>query len=87
MSLSDHGVLESLQQCCATLSDDPTIFVDAGGNPKLPPCLEKLRRLCTHFIEEKKGSEALRKAILTFCDAFARGVEMFRKVTSLAAAY
>ncbi|GJJ15000.1 hypothetical protein Clacol_009271 [Clathrus columnatus] len=75
----DREAIESLTKCCTILSNDITVFVGADGNPKLIPCLEKLRRLCACHVEERKGGEQLRKTIITFCDSFIQGVERHKQ--------
>lgn len=76
----DHGILQSIRQCCTVLSEDLTVYMDADGNPRLIPSVEKLRRLCTRYLGEKKGNEELQEAIVFFCDAFAKGVETLKQV-------
>lgn len=76
----DQGILQSIRQCCTVLSDDLTVFMDVDGNPRLIPPVEKLRRLCTRYLGEKKGNEELQEVVASFCDAFAKGVETMKQV-------
>lgn len=76
---ADQGILQNIRQCCTVLSDDLTVFMDVDGNPRLIPSVEKLRRLCARYLAEKNCDEELQGAVVSFCDAFAKGVEALKQ--------